>query len=159
MQVDYTVTINEQGFSEIRIDKTSGKRSLFSNKTFSVGDIVCNFYWQEILEQPSYLTVQIGEEQHIILQPTYLECVNHSCDPNVFFNTATKELICLQPIKVGDEFTFFYPSAEWDMDQSFECHCETSSCIGFVRGAKYLSEAQIKNYRFTDFIQQKLRSK
>ncbi len=160
MQVaEYIVTLNEQGFSEVRTNKTSGKRSLFSNKTFTVGDVVSNFYWNEIFEKPHYLTVQIGDEQHIILQPTYLECINHSCEPNVFFNTSTKELICLQPIAVGDELTFFYPSAEWDMDQNFECHCETSSCIDFVRGAKYLNEVQIKKYRFTDFIQQKLSNK
>jgi hypothetical protein len=66
------------------------------------------------------------------------------------------QLIALKDIQEGEEFTFFYPSAEWDMDRSFECLCGTSSCIGTIKGAKYLSANLVKRYRFTDYIRRKL---
>jgi hypothetical protein len=57
----------------------------------------------------------------------------------------------------GDEFSFFYPSAEWNMDQAFQCLCGSPRCIGMIKGAKYLSPELVRQYQFTDFIQQKLK--
>jgi len=68
------------------------------------------------------------------------------------------ELVAIKEIAEKEEFNFFYPSAEWDMDQSFKCHCRTDQCVGVIKGAKYLSENDLKKYRLTDFIQQKIRS-
>jgi SET domain len=154
----HTATINfkEKGKAEIRTDATTGVRSLFAKQTFKTNDVISNFTWEEEFENPTYLTVQIDENKHIELQPTFLECINHSCEPNAFFDTTKKQLICIKPINTGEEFTFFYPSAEWNMDQPFECLCGSKDCIGFVRGALHLNEKQRKHYRFTDFIQQKM---
>jgi hypothetical protein len=52
---------------------------------------------------PNYLTVQIGENRHIRLDPEYLKNINHSCDPNVFFDTAAMEVVALQDIAAGQE--------------------------------------------------------
>ena len=101
-------------------------------------------------------TVQIKDDVHIELLPECLECANHSCEPNCFFNTTTMELVAIKPVKKGDELTFFYPSAEWDMNQAFQCNCGNKECVGNIKGAKYLSDAALKKYRFTDFIQSKL---
>ena len=142
--------------SEVRTDVTTGHRSLFSKKVFHPDDVISHFYWEEVRNTPTYLTVQIGEDRHVELLPTYLECANHSCHPNAFFDTTKKQLVCIRPIQVAEEITFFYPSAEWDMDQPFDCHCKSSECIGHIAGAKYLSPDQTQHYRFTDFIRQKL---
>ena len=68
---------------------------------------------------PTYLTVQTGTNRHITLMPEFLQYINHSCSPNVFFDTTSMQLICLQPLQPGDEFTFFYPSTEWDNGTAF----------------------------------------
>ena len=136
----------------------NGHRSLFSRRDFSPKEVISKFYWDKVYSKPSYLTVQISENEHIILMPEYLDCVNHSCEPNCFFDTTNKQLIALRPITAGDEFTFFYPSAEWDMDQAFQCRCGQDNCIGLIKGAKYLNNIQTKKYRFTDFIKKKLTS-
>ena len=151
-----TIAFRQSGFAEIRTDVITGNRSLFSKQTFNTNDVICPFYWAFVYDKPTYLTVQIGDKEHIELLPTFLECLNHNCSPNCFFDTTKKQLICLKPINKGDEFTFFYPSAEWDMDQPFECVCGSKDCIGVVRGAKYLPKSVLNKYRFTDFIQQKL---
>lgn len=65
-----------------------------------------------------------------------MESINHSCAPNVFFNTSTFNLECLRPVAVGEELCFFYPSTEWDMDSPFECLCGAPRCLGNI---KYVS--------------------
>lgn len=147
-----------KGFAEKRIDVITNNRALYSKQDFNTNDIIAEFFWKSVHAKPSFLTVQVSDHEHIELLPEYLECVNHSCDPNCFFNTSLKQFIALKPIKEGEELTFFYPSSEWDMGQAFRCGCGSKNCLGLIQGAKYLPKNAIKNYRFTDFIQQKLSS-
>lgn len=142
--------------AEIRIDPITSARSLFSMKEFKPEEPIVGFIARATYTTPNYLTVQIKDDVHIELLPECLECANHSCEPNCFFNTTTMELVAIKPVKKGDELTFFYPSAEWDMNQAFQCNCGNKECVGMIKGAKYLSDAALKKYRFTDFIQGKL---
>ena len=153
------IAIATVDIAEIRIDPANNHRSLYSRKEFRVNELISEFTAKGVYPNPSYLTVQISDEEHIELFPECLECINHSCDPNCFFDTTKMQLVSLKRIKEGEELTFFYPSTEWDMDQAFQCFCRNKNCIGMIQGAKYLSESIIKNYRFTHFIEQKLDSR
>jgi hypothetical protein len=147
---------NATDFAEINTDAITGNRSLIARKNFNVGDVISPFHWEEIFAQPTYLTVQLTDNQHVELLPKLLECTNHSCAPNAFFDTTHKQLVCIKPILNGDDITFFYPSAEWEMDQAFVCNCGSTDCINVVKGAKFLPKNLLNKYQFTDFIQQKL---
>ena len=153
------IEIASDDIAEIRIDPTKNHRSLFSRREFSANEIISDFGSRRTYSKPSYLTIQISDSKHIELLPDYLECINHSCDPNCFFDTAKRQLISLKHIMEGEELTFFYPSTEWDMDRAFQCNCGNDNCIGLIQGAKYLPEPIVKNYQFTRFIEQKLASK
>ncbi len=142
--------------AEVRIDPLHNHRALYSRRTFQPEEVIAEFTSRATYEHPNYLTVQLGDTEHIELFPDYLECINHSCDPNCFFDTDRMQLICLKPIAEGEEMSFFYPSTEWDMDQAFQCHCGSHNCIEVIKGAKYLGAGAIRNYRFTSFIRQKL---
>lgn len=133
-------------------------RSLHSRSSFRENQIITEFTWEKEVSTPNYLTVQVGENKHIELMPQYLECINHSCDPNCFFDVTKKQLIALKSIEEGEEFTFFYPSTEWSMDRSFHCFCGTGICLGHIQGAKYLTPEAASRYRFSEFIQQKLKA-
>lgn len=150
------IDLDQTEVAEIRIDPISGNRSLFSKKSFKKNEVIIEFLAKSVQSTPTYLTVQINEDAHIELLPECLACTNHSCDPNCFFDTTNMEFVAIKEIAEGEEFTFFYPSAEWDMDQPFQCNCGSEQCIGIVEGAKYLSPTMIAKYRFTDFIKQKL---
>jgi hypothetical protein len=91
------------------------------------------------------------------MSPEYLQFTNHSCNPNLLYNTATMELECLRTILVGDEFTFFYPATEWKMSQKFECQCGEIDCIGLVQGAADTPVEILKKYKLTSFIQSNLK--
>jgi hypothetical protein len=141
---------------EQRMDLVKNHRALYAKKTFKPGDVISQFKARATFPTPSYLTVQISDTAHIELFPDHLECVNHSCEPNSFFDTSTLEFVALKHIEQGDEFFFFYPSSEWDMVQAFKCHCGNPSCLGLIKGAKHLSQEAVKKYRFTDYIKGKL---
>lgn len=151
--------VNQHNFFDVVLNKHSKQHSLCVNRYIKANEIIIHFSAKEIVEKPSYLTVQVGLQQHITLLPEYLQYINHSCNPNVFFNTNTFELIALKAISIGDELTFFYPSTEWDMAQSFECNCGYINCLKDIKGAKYLTKAVLHQYKLTNFIEQMLINK
>lgn len=118
------------------------------------GDTIAELGSKAILEQPNYLTVQIGDQEHILLDPEFLQYINHSCEPNVFFDTSQMLVTCLRKIYVGEAMTFFYPSTEWSMAQEFDCLCSTEKCIGKIQGAAYLSLNVLQNHSLTKYIKQ-----
>jgi hypothetical protein len=140
-----------------RVQKISNNQNaLIALQSFQPGEMIAEFWAGTIAAEPTYLTVQVDVGKHITLQPEFLQYINHSCDPNVFFDTTLMKVVALREIQEGEEFTFFYPSTEWQMTQSFNCYCGSASCLGDIRGAAFLPEDVWKQYRLTDFIQQQL---
>jgi len=151
--------ISRHGIAEIIQNTVTNQRSLHALVPFKSGDLISRFTAGEIYKEPNYLTVQKGIDEHITLQPDFLQYINHSCNPNVFFDTAAMEIIAIRDIEPSEEFSFFYPSAEWDMAQPFICFCGTKNCLQNIKGAKYIPDEIIKNYRVTDFIKEQLQQK
>ena len=151
----YTILI-QQSFAEVLVNNATNEKSLHLTKKFKVGDVVSEFSADTVSTVGTYLTVQTGINEHITLLPTILQYINHSCNPNVFFDTTKYELIALNDIEVGEELTFFYPSSEWDMTQSFVCTCNSKNCLHNIKGAAHISKEVLATYKLTDFIQSML---
>ncbi len=150
--------ISHHGFVALYENKETGEKSLHATVSFNSGDVFATFEASETLAAPNKYTVQVNETMHIILQPEILQYINHSCNPNIFFDTSRFELIALEDIAKGDELTFFYPSTEWFMESPFKCFCGSENCLHEIQGASFLSPEIIQRYKFTDFILQKLNS-
>lgn len=150
--------ISNHGFAEVRYNLQSKQNTLVAMKDFRSGEVISSFSPGVIKNTPDYLTVQIGVDVHITLQPEFLQYINHSCEPNAFFDTTTMELIALTDIKENKEFSFFYPSTEWAMAQPFYCYCGSKSCLQNIQGASFFTPSQLINYKFTDFIKSQLTS-
>ena len=148
-------TISRHEFAEVRQNNINEQKALFTLRQWMPGEVLADFSAGTISPEPTYLTVQVDNDKHITLQPEFLQYINHSCEPNVFFDTTLMQLVALKDISSNEELVFFYPSSEWDMTQSFHCHCGSNSCIGEIKGAAHLSQELIPQYRFTDFIQSK----
>jgi hypothetical protein len=149
-------TISNHVIAERRQKLSNEQNALFALRSFQPGDVIANFNAGTISAEPTYLTVQVGINKHITLQPEFLQYINHSCDPNVFFDTSSMQLVALRNISAEEEMTFFYPSTEWEMTQTFNCYCGSPLCIGDIKGAAFLSKEATERYRLTDFIQQQL---
>lgn len=151
--------ISQHVFAEVVKNNSTGQKSLLATVSFQPGDIIAPFHAGVVQDYPTYLTVQTGINRHITLMPEFLQYINHSCDPNVFFDTTAMQLVCLKPLQPGDEMTFFYPSTEWDMAQPFVCNCGTDRCLQLINGASHLSGETLKKYRLTDFISEQAKEK
>lgn len=154
-----TQVISNHIFANVLLNTQTDQRSLHAAVGFNPGELVCNFDAHDVQSFATYLTVQTGASSHITLKPSFLQYINHSCAPNVFFNTATMELICIRKINAGEEFTFFYPSTEWEMAQPFVCNCGSPACLQLINGASHLSVETLSKYKLTDFIRQQVRQK
>ena len=148
--------ISDHGIAQVWQSHNNKQNALIAQRSFQPGEIIAEFSAGTIAAEPTYLTVQVDIGKHITLQPEFLQYINHSCDPNVFFDTSSMKLVALKEIQMGGEMTFFYPSTEWEMTQQFNCYCGSPRCIGEIKGAAFLSEDVWKRYRLTDFIQQQL---
>ncbi|HEY0731061.1 MAG TPA: SET domain-containing protein-lysine N-methyltransferase [Chitinophagaceae bacterium] len=148
--------ISNHGIAEMRQRLSNEQNALFALRSFQPGEVIAEFWAGTIAAEPTYLTVQVDVGKHITLQPEFLQYINHSCDPNVFFDTTEMKVVALRAIDEGEEMTFFYPSTEWQMTQPFNCYCGYARCLGEIKGAAFLAEDVWKQYRLTGFIQQQL---
>ena len=149
--VEYTL-YSKQDTTRVLINAATQQKSLHSSSVFKTGELITDFSAASTLAEPTYLTIQVDTNKHITLQPDYLQYVNHSCSPNVFFNTTTFQLIALKDILVDEELTFFYPSTEWDMAQPFKCNCGNNNCLHIIQGAKHLPAQVLSSYQLTYYI-------
>ncbi len=149
-------TISQHGFANVILNIDTNQKSLNAQKIIEAGEVISFFNANETFTYPTYLTVQVGINKHITLMPEFLQYINHSCNPNVFFDTTSMQLVCLRTIAMGEELRFFYPSTEWEMTQQFVCNCGSANCLQLIQGAAYLSSEVAGQYRFTDFIKQQL---
>lgn len=146
--------VSRHGFGDVLLNTSTSQKSLHAAVAVKPGEVISKFHAGITQSYATYLTVQTGVDTHITLQPEFLQYINHSCNPNVFFDTAAMELVCLKPLEPGDELTFFYPSTELDMSQPFVCNCQDASCLQLINGALHLDKSTLLKYRLTDFIKQ-----
>lgn len=144
-------TINNS-FVRILFKENIQQYGLFALKDFNEGDEICLFSAKDHFTQPNYLTIQVSVQHHISLLPECLQYTNHSCDPNVFFNTDSMRLIAIKKIHIQDELCFFYPSTELSMAQPFECKCGTNECLQEIKGAMFLSNTVLGKYTINSFV-------
>ena len=149
--------ISVHGFAEVIENSITKQKSLHATRAFEKDSVICSFHAGRIFTTPNYLTVQTGIDTHITLEPEFLQYSNHSCSPNIFFDTKSMEVIALKDIEPNEELCFFYPSTEIDMAQPFLCYCGSKDCLQNIRGAKYIPSSVLARYRLTEFIREQVK--
>lgn len=143
---------------EVIYNDTTHHHALHSNQNYKPGDVVTVFSAASLQDHADRYTVQKNEKEHIVLSPDYLKYMNHSCDPNCYIDIDHFQLIAIKPISKGDEFSFFYPSTEWDMAEPFHCHCNTNKCLKEIQGAAHINPSVLETYKLSTFILNKIKA-
>jgi hypothetical protein len=151
------IVLENHDFVSVWKDTLTNQLLLKSNKEYQIGDSLTSFGNRGVFELPTYLTVQRSDKEHFLLEPIFLQYINHSCEPNVFFDLEKNELFALKHIDINEELTFFYPSTEWEMTQPFECNCNQLKCLKRIKGAKYIEQTVLSNYKLSSFIVRKVK--
>ena len=134
------------GITKVRARRVNAAYALITNRDIFSNEVV--FVLQgEFSDHPSKYSIQIGEGRH--LEPrgddpsdagSLIRFFNHSCDPTTFLNLEDLTVRALRDLEPGEEVTFNYNTTEYDMANTFKCHCNAKNCLGYIRGSKYLSE-------------------
>ncbi|KAJ3416814.1 hypothetical protein HDV05_008399 [Chytridiales sp. JEL 0842] len=139
--------------SVVRFGTGEFSSKLTTKIPFAQGTVVASITNIERNVAKRWSTVQVGEDEHIELDPeSGLVFMNHSCDPSVFLDTTNMQVIALKDLPAGSDVTFFYPSTEWEMAQPFKCWCGASDCVGTVSGAKDLGEQRLQKFKLNEHI-------
>ncbi|TPX33343.1 hypothetical protein SmJEL517_g03755 [Synchytrium microbalum] len=119
---------------QVKHESGSYTSSIVNLLPLKEGDVIGSFeHTMSISDVKRYSTVQIDTDKHIELN-SELVYINHSCNPNVKFDTQGLKVVALKDMPAGTELAFFYPSTEWEMIQPFECakHLETNVLKQFI---------------------------
>ncbi|KAA1079351.1 hypothetical protein PGT21_008970 [Puccinia graminis f. sp. tritici] len=153
-------------FEIIHGPKGSYASKLVSRMDFPAGQVLAHLGKEcYVAQSKAYTSVQFEDENEV--EKAHFELgselvyINHGCEPNVAFelpggwNGLEEGQWCLRSlseIKEGDVLTFAYFSTEWDMAQPFQCECGSKSCLGKIRGAKYLPKETLNKYFINEHI-------
>ncbi|KAJ8067667.1 hypothetical protein OCU04_003274 [Sclerotinia nivalis] len=106
--------------------------------------------------EATYATVQTDTNTHLNLNSDLLY-INHSCEPSLIFDVQNHTILTSHTgLTPGQELTFFYPSTEWRMSQSFSCNCGTASCVGEISGAGQMSSRALEGKWLSGHIRRAL---
>lgn len=114
------------------------------------GEVLCDVDFR--LSRKNRYSLEIDEDVHGEILPTALRLMSHSCAPNLTFDLPNRRLLVIRDIAPGEQFSFFYPSTEWDMSEPFACWCGAPECVGNVRGAKHIDRDVLSRYHLAPHI-------
>lgn len=156
--------------SDILIKKSKiHGRGVFANKNFNIGEKAIELkgkilYSDDIdwdsLKEKAYNYLQIGDWEYLEPYDINLECLNHSCNPNLGFKFLNGKacFIAIKPIKEGDELAFDYSTTmlEEEDEEILKCRCGSKNCrkkIGDFRNiSKKIQDKYIKLGVVPDYI-------
>jgi len=83
---------------------------------------------------PPYSSLTIASGRHLLIDPADpVRYGNHSCDPNLWHDTATA-LVARRRIQPGEELTIDYATHTGIETWTMNCRCGTTLCRGTVTG-------------------------
>ena len=155
----------------IEIKKSKSGKGLFAKKFIKKKAIV--FHFEGVIGDDAHTnpeSLQIDDNKFLESTLKFDDFLNHSCEPNCFIDWKNMDLVALRDIRIGEEITFDYNTAEYDLIEmvkncSFKCNCGSKNCIAEVKGFRYLSvERKKKIQKFISpflkkkFVEEKARA-
>ena len=105
---------------------------IVSNKKIKKNALIASTHGEIVADLRKH-TLQVNAEQHQY-DPYFSGYISHSCEPNLRFDIATRNLIAQQNIGVYDVLTMDYRATEDVLWQQFICHCNSKLCRGQIYG-------------------------
>ena len=84
--------------------------------------------------------------------------INHSCEPNIWYENSNENLYARRDIKKEEELTRDYATFYANYELHFECKCRQACCRQYITQCDYLKPDLIEKYNghFSCFLTSKL---
>jgi hypothetical protein len=131
---------------------------VFANQNLTKGQVVVRGRGLYQEKERTVHSFQVDRDKHMQLDKAS-RSINHSCDPNTGVrnnDTRGYDFVALRDIEAGEEITWNYETAEYEIAWMRKCRCGSKKCRGEVRGFKYLDD-KTKD-RYGEFIADYLKS-
>ena len=140
----------------LRID---GQKGLFLTANARQDEVLIA-YDGPIIDHPTRYSVQIDDDRHIEGTAESNAYLNHSCAPNAYVDWNGVCLRALRDMAPGEELTCNYLTTDYEIHETFVCHCGAPGCYGEIKGFKHLPKTeQLKLERYIPaFMKRKLTS-
>jgi len=132
--------------NKIKVTRKNDYFCVVATKRISKGEIILNLQGT-ISASPNKYSIQIGEDEHIspfseapMDGSSHFRFINHSCEPNSYFNIPYRSLIALKDIDANTEVNFHYCTTEYEMASPFKCMCGAVDCLSEIKGFRYLPD-------------------
>lgn len=112
----------------VSIEYHNDMYGVFANRTFQVGEIVCDLSDGEIIPNPTRTSIQLKEGVHV--EDPIGTYINHSCSPTSKIEGSW--VVAVVDIASGTEVTFDYSQNEDMLASPFTCKC----CGRLIAGSK-----------------------
>jgi D-alanine-D-alanine ligase-like ATP-grasp enzyme len=144
----------------VRFDLREGFGT-YASKPVSAGETIISFEGQpHILMSKSFVRNNWSQEDQELFfrhaypltdeiyvmwekDPSQWKPLNHACDPNAWFEGLN--VVARRDIQPGEQITMDYSMFFGEEMPLFECHCDSPTCRGIIRGTDYL-EPFVKHY-------------
>ena len=103
--------------------------TLRAEKDFSKGELVLDLSVAEVLDEPDYTSIDLGDSN--VYHPVG-RYINHACNPTSYVDADRKAIVAVGTIKPGDEITFNYLVSERQIVAPFDCACGWVHCVGRI---------------------------
>lgn len=120
---------------------------LVATQAVAAGEVLIEAMEGVQVPEPGRHTLQVGRNRHLEAPPdSPWRDLNHACEPTARLEaapgTALPRLVARTGIAASQEVTINYLTTEWSLAEPFACHCGATTCVGQVRGARHLTDAQ-----------------
>jgi SET domain len=127
---------------KLDVATTNGKKGLLALVSIDRNEILIDLNGEGTLLSPTRRSLQIGETRHVFGREETVGYLNHSCEPNSFLDFSCLCVRALRNIPGGEELNVNYAATEYEMHDGFRCDCGSKTCLGMIRGFKFLTPDQ-----------------
>lgn len=127
-----------------------GHRGVVALQPLAPGDVALSVTGV-LVRRPSRTSIQVGEGEHMDVQPGLpaqevereypWQFLNHACDANA--RLVGRDIVAVRAIAPGHEITFNYNATESELAAPFDCRCGARACRGErIAGFLHLAHEQ-----------------
>jgi hypothetical protein len=108
--------------------------AVYATNVISKGTLVFDLSSLPVVEDNSRYAITLKDGLYIDTINSNSRLINHSCDPNLLFDIATRTFTAIREINKDDMLTFDYLTTEKHMVEPFNCTCNAKNCRGYING-------------------------